>query len=495
VGSDGGEGGAGGGGETAGFGAGDGGDGGDGGAGTTGTSGLIGQNGTAGLSGQSGSPLGSGGHGGAGGKGGAQGAGGDGGDGGPGGGGGGGVGAGGDIFVAQGGQLVMLAGTLSGGVALGGAGGGADGSATAGKSGDGFGAGIFIMGNASISVGAPAGQVLTIADQISDQSGSDPSQAFNDPGAGGLIITGAGIVDLSAANAYVGGSTITAGTLRLDAAGAAGTGAISFAPASSGVLAFTAAAAPANTITGFASGDTIDLVAMHETVVSFANNALVLGGDQSLTLKISGNFAPGSFQTAPDSGTGTNLSLACFAAGTLILTPRGEATVETLTVGDQVITHSGRLAPITWIGHRRVDCRRHPRPSAVWPVRVRAGAFAEATPRRDLLLSPDHAVLVDGALIPIRHLIDDDAVAQVKRDAVTYFHLELDRHDVLLAEGLPAESYLETGGRAAFANGGRTVAMHLTFAPHVWETAGCAPLILTGPALNEARRLRRRAIS
>ena len=141
----------------------------------------------------------------------------------------------------------------------------------------------------------------------------------------------------------------------------------------------------------------------------------------------------------------------CFAAGTSLLTDRGEVPIEALAVGDRVVTRFGGLAPIRWIGRRRVDCRRHPDPGLVRPVRIAAGAFAPGLPARPLRLSPDHAVAVDGALIPIRLLINFGAIAPDDGCArVVYYHIELDRHDLVRAEGLAAETYLDTGNRGRF---------------------------------------------
>jgi hypothetical protein len=67
-----------------------------------------------------------------------------------------------------------------------------------------------------------------------------------------------------------------------------------------------------------------------------------------------------------------------------------------------------------------------------------------------LLLSPDHSVFVEDVFIPIRHLVNDTTVVQIDVATVTHYHIELPRHDVVLAEGLPAETYLETGARFAF---------------------------------------------
>lgn len=91
-------------------------------------------------------------------------------------------------------------------------------------------------------------------------------------------------------------------------------------------------------------------------------------------------------------------------------------------------------------------------------------------------------------MIPVKHLLNGSTVAQVQCAAVTYHHVELTRHSVLLAEGLPAESYLDTGDRSNFANCPGPIKLHPDFATREWEANGCAPLVVTGPALDAARR-------
>ena len=177
----------------------------------------------------------------------------------------------------------------------------------------------------------------------------------------------------------------------------------------------------------------------------------------------------------------------CFASGTHIATPGGTSAVEHLAEGDLVRTASGENIPIKWIGHRAVDCARHPRPADVWPIRVVSDAFGPGQPYRDVYLSPDHAVFVEGVLIPIRHLTNGTSIRQEQRDFVTYWHIELPQHDILIAEGLAAESFLDTGNRGAFINAGRVVQAHPNFSRHVWEAEGYAKLVASGPELEAAR--------
>jgi hypothetical protein len=140
------------------------------------------------------------------------------------------------------------------------------------------------------------------------------------------------------------------------------------------------------------------------------------------------------------------------------------------------------MAAIKWIGHRTVDCRRHPRRRLVAPIRVKAGAFGPGQPSRDLYLSPDHAVAMDDVLVPIRLLVNGASIVQdMTIPVVRYFHIELDRHDLVMAEGLATESYLDTGNRGVFANGGGPVTLHPDLAASAGqvrrETESCLPLL------------------
>ncbi len=169
--------------------------------------------------------------------------------------------------------------------------------------------------------------------------------------------------------------------------------------------------------------------------VGFSNNGQVLS---------SSNF---SVSGSAIDFTGSTV---CFATGARIRTSRGDVAVEELQVGDLAMTASGEHRPIRWLGHRRVDCRRHPRGGDVMPIRVAAHAFGPNRPTCDLYLSPAHAVCVEvvgEALIPVIALLNGATIQQVDVDEVVYWHVELDSHDILLAENLPTESYLEAGNR------------------------------------------------
>lgn len=242
------------------------------------------------------------------------------------------------------------------------------------------------------------------------------------------------------------------------------------------------------TYTGTESGGTLSFVTQGSTI------ALNFTGDyERADFRLTAG--PQVLSTSPPSLSITEV-LPCFLAGTRLATPRGDVPVERLCVGDTVRTADGGQAAIAWIGQRRVEAARHAMPQDIWPVCIRAGAFGAARPARDLWLSPDHAIYLGGVLIPVRYLVNGATVLQERHGAMQYFHVELPRHGIVLAEGLACESYLDTGNRAAFANAGGAVQMQPDFARRIWESRACAPLVTEGPAVIAARRsLLRRAAS
>ncbi len=256
-------------------------------------------------------------------------------------------------------------------------------------------------------------------------------------------------------------------------------------------------------INGFTQGDTINLVNLLANQAHLFGNSLTItsGGIEVAELTLAGDYTGANFFVSTDTVLGgtdiTTDFVPCFLAGTRISTERGQVAVEDLRKGDMLHVVTGRRSvPITWIGYRRVDCTRYADPRKVWPVRISAGAFGRNRPGRDLYLSPDHSIYIGTSLIPVKLLINGSTIAQVQMPRVTYYHVELECHDVIISEGLPTESYLDTGDLANFSNGGKAIAPKPNFsrlpahgdaASMIWEAEGCAPLVVTGPEVAAAR--------
>jgi hypothetical protein len=256
----------------------------------------------------------------------------------------------------------------------------------------------------------------------------------------------------------------------------------------SGTLALGNLVGFSGTIAGFTPGDTLVLLGTTATSATYSNHSLTInnGGRVVSKLALQGAVASNGFAVTTDRAGNTDIVTApvtvaapCFAAGTGLLTPTGRVPVEALQVGARVLTASGAEREVVWLGRRRIDCCAHPNPEHVLPIRILAGAFSPGVPERDVRLSPDHAVAWEGALIPVRYLVNSMTLQQEAVAQIEYWHVELASHDVLLAEGLPAESYLDTGNRHQF-DAGAITSLHANFArPH--------SLMVSGPAIARAK--------
>src|ERR1700753_1618177 len=143
----------------------------------------------------------------------------------------------------------------------------------------------------------------------------------------------------------------------------------------------------------------------------------------------------------------------CFMAGTIVQTASGGAAVETLKRGDLVLTNDGREVPVDWLGVQTVSLMFADK-LRVLPIRIKAGALAENVPSRDLLVSPDHALLVEGALIQAGALINGTSIVrETDVPAIfTYYHVEGEDHSLILAESAPAETCVDNVDRLGFDN-------------------------------------------
>ena len=181
------------------------------------------------------------------------------------------------------------------------------------------------------------------------------------------------------------------------------------------------------------------------------------------------------------------VDFACFAAGVMIATPAGEVAVETLAVGDMVLTVDHGPQPIRWIGQASIDLAAQP---DLRPIRIRAGALGEGSPVRDLLVSPQHRVLVRSriaqrmfgapeVLIAARQLVGLDGIAPAEDlDTITYVHFLCDDHQVVWSDGAQTES-LFTGAQALRSVGPAARA----------EILAIFPELATAPAGEPARPL------
>jgi len=362
------------------------------------------------------------------------------------------------------------------------------------------------LGSAPVSLGANA----TLAFGRSD----DVAVANPISGAGGFTQSGTGKVVLSSTNTYTGPTTVAAGTLVItgalsgtgqvaveEGATLGGTGTVAgpvaigagggLAPgASPGAfvmnngLSIAAGGTLYTEINGTVAGTDYDQLIVAGTVditdavlsvsVGFAsrpwNSYTIIANDGSdavvgrfANLAEGAVFAAGSrfMQISYQGGTGNDVTLTdvpyCLVQGTRVMTPQGEVAVEALRRGDRIVTlqADGRVgeSEVRWLGVQRLRAKawRDPR---LMPVCIKAGALGEGLPRRDLYVSPDHALLVDGHLVHAKALVNGQSIVQVQRwvGDVVYWHVETQRHDVMLAEGVPNETLIDAVSRKRFDN-------------------------------------------
>ncbi|WP_349433627.1 Hint domain-containing protein [Pararhizobium sp. A13] len=138
-------------------------------------------------------------------------------------------------------------------------------------------------------------------------------------------------------------------------------------------------------------------------------------------------------------------SAMCFLRGTSIMTPTGEVFIEDLQIGDRVETVGGKARAIKWIGRQSYKRSGSSWKDGVVPIRIWRHALGHKTPHRDLYLSPGHALFIDGVLVRVKDLVNGTSIAPAPhRETIEYFQIVLDSHDVILAEGVPAETFLLT---------------------------------------------------
>ena len=207
-------------------------------------------------------------------------------------------------------------------------------------------------------------------------------------------------------------------------------------------------------ISGFADGDTIDLTGFVAVGETFSGNQLVLtnASDAHVTLGVQGTFTTSNFALTSDLAGGTDITVICFAAGTLIATPAGEVPVQDLAAGNLVMTAHNGPRPVQWIGKGKVLSTRGRRTAAT-PVIVYKNALGPNLPHHDLRITKAHSLYIDDVLIPVEFLVNHRTIVWDDRaQEVEIYHVELESHDILIANGVPVESYRDDGNRWLFQN-------------------------------------------
>lgn len=213
-----------------------------------------------------------------------------------------------------------------------------------------------------------------------------------------------------------------------------------------------ASAAGSDTIVGFdPEGDRLDLSTFGNFTLTRVGDDTVVTGEDGTQITVRG--------VTPEELEGAIIP--CVVRGTMIRTPDGDVPVEALAIGDQVVSVDGTVKQVRWIGRRsyaRAFIERNPK---VAPIRIQAGALGDGTPTADLIVSPEHALYLNDALIPARFLTNGDTISPISSlESVDYYHLELDGPDVVWTNGAPTETYVNHGNRRMFTNWNEYVARY-----------------------------------
>ncbi|NHO31764.1 Hint domain-containing protein [Acetobacter fallax] len=244
-----------------------------------------------------------------------------------------------------------------------------------------------------------------------------------------------------------------------------------------------------------ASGVSIDLPELAwsgnaTATLTDPSTLLISNGTDSYTVGLSGDYDAAFFTLQSDGSGGTLIvteGTPCYCRGTLIRTERGDVPVEHLVIGDRVATCANGYRPVRWIGRRSYSGQFANGNHDILPVIFRKGSLGDGLPVQDLSVSPLHAMYLDGVLVPALVLVNGTGIVQAgKMDEVAYFHIELESHDIIFANGAASESFVDDGSRGMFHNAGEYDALYPDAVSHLAQY--CAPRVEEGAKLEAIRR-------
>lgn len=334
--------------------------------------------------------------------------------------------------------------------------------------------GTMTVGPSAQEVGSASGDVIYGQEIVSGQYGAVGDETVH---AGGTLtvqnlavastttVDGGTLVVQSGAGADT--ILINGGTVDASGDGVAGQdpslgGSIVFAGAG-GLLEVSNATLNTSVIAGFGVGDVISVGLPGFPPTLTVSGDLVTIGTEKLDVV----GASADDLALVYGGNGFLLECVCFLAGTTIATPDGGRAIETLRPGALVLTADGTARPVRWLG-RQTIAARFADPLRVAPIRIRRGALGDNLPARDLLVSPDHALLVDGVLVQAGALVNFVSITREDHEMperFRYFHIELADHSLILAEGVAAETFIDNVDRLAFDNWDEHAALDDAAAP------------------------------
>lgn len=215
------------------------------------------------------------------------------------------------------------------------------------------------------------------------------------------------------------------------------------------------------------NSDSIDLPGVSADGASYAYPSddqvvVTLENGNTITLNIPGVKNTGFVLS--DDGHGGASAEVCFLSGSQIQTPSGKTLVEDLAIGDEIVAYvddTEVIRRVIWVGQAHCTVRPYlPIDQAGYPVRILKNAISDGVPFKDMLITAEHCLLFNGKFVPARMLVNGRSIFFDKSiTSYNYYHVETEKHSIIIADGMLTESYLDTGNRRTFTQKGNVTSI------------------------------------